>query len=115
MGNLINEKLAEIGTNTGLLVNLANEDLDQVSTSGGTQKITLSSGSGQGSNQVCRSCLVKPDKNNTEDVYVNIGSAADANDMPLDSIAIPIPVDNLNKLYFYSADVDAIVYILWRN
>lgn len=89
--------------------------LDRTSGSGGTQKVTLSGGAAQASAQACRACLVKPDPDNTAVVRINIGSAADANDGPMDSFWTPMPVDNLSDLYFYSTDTDAIVYILWRD
>ncbi len=95
-----------------------NTRLDIVPETGGTVKITLSEGLGQGNDGTslpCKSCLVKPASANTSDVFVNIGAEADGNDFPLDAGATPIPTDDINNLYFYSTDADAIVYILYRT
>ena len=111
----IDEVKAEVSDAVSNLQSTVRVGLDRTSTTGGTQKITLSSGTGQGGSQACRACLVKPAAANTADVHVQIGSTADADDLPLDAFVTPIPVDNLTDLYFYSTDADAIVYILWRD
>jgi hypothetical protein len=39
---------------------------------------------------------------------------ATANDYPLPDTDLPIPVKNLNQLFFYSTDLAAKINILWR-
>lgn len=88
------------------------------SSEGGCVKVGLTTGTGQGNGGVslsCKSCMVKPAPANTADVTVNIGAAADGDDIPLDDAWNPIPIDDVSSLYFYSTDQDAIVYILYRE
>ena len=95
-----------------------NTPLDKVSENMGTVKVTLAAGVGQGNGgteQPCRSCIVKPASGNTATTYINFGSTADADDFPLDDSATPFPVSDVSDLYFYSTDVDAIVHIFWRQ
>lgn len=92
--------------------------LDINSSKGGCVKVTLTSGTGQGNGGTslsCRACIVKPATANTADVTVNIGTAADGDSMPLDDSWNPVPVNDVNLLYFYSTDTDAIVNILYRR
>lgn len=96
----------------------ANTSLDIVPSAGGTVKVTLSGGLGQGNDGTslpCKSCLVKPADANTADTFINIGAAADGDDFPLDSGATPIPIDDISSLYFYSTDANAVMYILYRT
>jgi len=84
------------------------------STGGGSQRVTLSGGAAQGSAQACRFCRIQPAAGNTEVVRVKIGGAAGAAtgvEVPGNPVLTPYSVSNLNLLYFYSADVDAIVDI----
>lgn len=99
-----------------------------IASSGGSVKVTLSSGAGQGNGGTslpCKGCLVQSARANTEVVKVNIGAAASANlgvelgqqgtDSNQQGSCQPlyVPIDNVNKLYFYSADADAIIDILY--
>lgn len=87
--------------------------LSSGSDSGGTQKLTISSNTAQGSAQACRSVLVIHTSENA--VYVNVGGTADVDDWPIpQNVPIPIPIDNCSKLYFYGTDADTI-RLLWRN
>ena len=81
----------------------------------GTVKLTLAAGVAQGPEQTCRSCIIKPADSNTATVYLGAIGPATANDYPLPQNDFPMPVTNLNKLFFYSTDIDAVVHILWRS
>jgi hypothetical protein len=85
------------------------------SSGGGVYKIQLAAGVAQGPDVDCRSCMVKPSASNSEDVTMNIGSSAYEDRGVMDTTWTPVPVDNLNILYFYSADADAVVEVLFRN
>jgi hypothetical protein len=95
---------------------------------GGSVKVTLSSGVGQGNDGTslaCKGCFVQSARANTEVVKMNIVAAASANlgvelgqqntDSNQASACQPlfVPIDDLSKLYFYSADADAIVDITY--
>jgi len=92
-----------------------NDSLSTKSTGGGSQRVTLSSGTGRGTAQACRFCRVQVYSTNTEVVRVRIGAAVtDATtgvELPGSPVLTPYSVSNLNLLYFYSADADAIVDI----
>lgn len=81
----------------------------------GTVKITLAAGVAQGPDKPCRSCVIKPADTNTATVYLGAANPANANNFPLPQMDFPMPVTNLNKLFFYSTDVDAVVSIIWRS
>ena len=89
--------------------------LGRQSTAGESQKLTLTTGTGTGANQVCRECYVKPDPANTASVNINLSAAADVNDGPLDNRWMKVPVSNTNVLNFFSTDADAVVFLMWRN
>jgi hypothetical protein len=89
-------------------------DLSQSSSMFGTSKIQLINGVGQGFNIPCRSCLVKPAKSNTQDVFISARDYADGDEYPLPATDMPMPVTNMNQLHFYSSQLDAVVYVLWR-
>ena len=97
-------------------------DSKAVPIGGGSVRVTLSAGLGQGNGGTslpCRRCYIVTDATATEIVRVNIGSACTS------TTGIPIPefgtnhfvleilIDDVSKLYFSSADVDAIVDILY--
>ena len=90
-------------------------ELSTKSSGGGSQRVTLSAGIAQGSAQACRFCRIQAYSTNTEVVRVRIGSAVtDATtgiELPSSPVLTPYSVSNLNLLYFYSADVNAIVDI----
>ena len=81
----------------------------------GTARIMLAAGVGQGPNQPCRSCWIKPADTNTATVYLGPSNPANANNYPLPQNDLPVHVTNLNKLFFYSTDIDAVISILWRG
>ena len=96
----------------------SNLQLDRNSSHGGVNKVvipagtTIRGGSGaDGSGSIpCRSCLIKADTGST--VYMNIGAAATTDHWLVATGAEPIPIDDLNKLYFKgtAADVVRIIY-----
>jgi hypothetical protein len=106
--------------------------LQRIRSGGGSVKVTLSSGTGQGNDgtsQPCAGCFVQAATANTAAVKMNIGAAATANlgvelgrqwvydgtDEASAAACQPlfVPVDDVSDLYFYSTDADAIVDILW--
>ena len=106
--------------------------MQRIRSSGGAIKVALSGGLGQGNggtSQPCCGCYVQAATANTAVVKMNIGVAASANlgvelgrqwvyDGETEASAsacqpIWIPTDDVSNLYFYSADADAIVDILY--
>lgn len=84
------------------------------SDNGGSQRVTLSGGVAQASAQICRFCRVQVKSTNSEVVRIRIGSVCGADDgveLLGSPFLTPYSVSNLNSLYFYSTDVDAIVDI----
>jgi len=85
------------------------------SSGGGSQRVTLVAGEGQGVAQACRFCRVQAYSTNTAVVRVRIGSAVeDATtgvELPSNPVLTPYSVNNLNLLYFYSTHATAIVDI----
>lgn len=100
---------------TRALALLSNDLLSSISTGGGSQRVTLSGGVAQPSTQACRFCRVQAHSGNTEVVRVRIGVAVTDGttgiELPGNPVITPYTVSNLNLLYFYSADADAIVDI----
>lgn len=93
---------------------------------GGSVKVALSAGVGQGNGGTalsCAGCWVQSASANTEVVKMNIGAAASATlgvelahaDTNTLKIAQPlwVPVSDVSLLYFYSSDADAIVDITY--
>lgn len=99
----------------------ANLSLDRNSVSGSAKTVTIPAGtkirggSGtDGSGSVpCRSCLIKVGAASVG-VYMQIGATAANTDWPLSTTAIPVPIDDLNKLYFLGTAADK-VHILYRS
>ena len=88
------------------------------STGGGSQRVTLTSGTAQGTTQACRFCRIQAAAANTEVVRIRIGATCGATDgieLPSNPVLNPYSISNLNQLYFYSADVDAIIDIEYFN
>lgn len=88
--------------------------LSTKSTGGGSQRVTLTSGTKQASAQVCRFCRLQSAAANTEVVRVRIGATCGATDgveLPNNPVLTPYSVSNLNLLHFYSVDQNAIVDI----
>ena len=94
---------------------LSTNSLSTKSTGGGSQRVTLAVGVGQGSAQACKFCRIQCYSTNTAAVRVRIGSAVeDATtgvELPGNPVLMPYSVNNLNLLYFYSTDANAIVDI----
>jgi len=105
-----------------------NADAQRIRSSGGAVRVTLSGGTGQGNDGTslpCLGCYVQAALANTDEVYMNIDVAASS------SVGIElgrpdnaankagacqplwIPIDNVASLYFYSADANAVVDILY--
>lgn len=112
------------GTAAGFRINPAteeqqNDSLSTKSDGGGSQRVTLIGGVAQATAQVCRFCRIQAAAANTEVVRVRMVTAVtDATtgvELPGNPVLTPYPVDNLNLLFFYSADVDAIVDIEYFN
>jgi len=106
------------GTEYGTRINPATEErqadsLITKSTGGGSQRVTLSGGLAQAVAQACKFCRIQAYSTNTEAVRVRVGSAVtDATtgvEVPGNPVLTPYSVSNLNLLYFYSADANAIV------
>jgi len=91
------------------------DSLSTKSTGGGSQRVTLSGGVAQATAQACKFCRIQVYSTNTEVVRVRIGTAViDATtgiEIPGSPVLTPYSVSNLNLLYFYSADANAIVDI----
>jgi hypothetical protein len=100
--------------------------------SGGSVKVSLSSGTGQGNGGTsiaCRGCYVQAAAANTAVVKMNIAAAATANlgvELGRPHIndgtdeygagscqPLFVPVSDVADLYFYSSDTDAIVDITY--
>lgn len=92
-----------------------NTRLNIVNEGGGSQRVTLSNGVAQGSSQICKYCRVQVADANTEVVRIRIDTAVtDATtgvEIPSNPVLTPYSISDLNQLYFYSADTDAIVDI----
>lgn len=104
----------------------------RIRSGGGSVRVTCSSNVGQGNGGTalkCAGCWVQAAVANTEVVKMNIGAAASAA-LGVDlarphidedagefnsSTAQPmwVPIDDVSKLYFYSADADAIIDITY--
>lgn len=96
------------------LIESITSSLSTKSKIGGSQRVTLVSGTKQASAQACRFCRIQAHSANTEVVRVRIGATCGATDgveLPGNPVLTPYSISNLNLLYFYSADVDAIVDI----
>lgn len=109
-----------------------NADAQRIRSSGGAVRVTLDSGTGQGNDGTslpCLGCYVQAALANTDEVYMNIDVLASA-DVGIElgrqhindgadeygaSACQPlwVPIDDVASLYFYSADADAVVDILY--
>lgn len=107
----------------------ANRPSDRIRSHGGSVRVTCSSNVGQGAGGTstpCAGCWVSPAIGNTEVVKMNIDAAASAI-LGIDlqqqfisgttasgaSIPLWVPIDGVDKLYFYSADANAIIDITY--
>ena len=90
--------------------------LDRVSRTGGTVKLTISSNAATGPDTDFVSALVVANAANTGNITMNIGAAADADDFPITSSGISVPITgNLSNLHFYGDTDTDVVNILWRR
>lgn len=109
-----------------------NADAQRIRSSGGAVRVTLSTGTGQGNGGTslpCLGCYVQAALANTDEVYMNIDVAASSsvgielgrphiNDGTNEYGAagcqpLWVPIDNVSSLYFYSADANAVIDILY--
>ena len=105
----------------------SNADAQRIRGSGGAVRVTLATNVGQGNGGTslpCLGCYVQAAVDNTKVVSMNIDVAASA-DLGLElgkqidgnSVAacqpLWVPIDDVASLYFYSADADAVVDILY--
>jgi len=108
-----------------------NADAQRIRSSGGAVRVTLDSGLGQGNGGTslpCLGCYVQAALANTDEVYMNIDTAASAdvgielgrpylaegNDYAAAACQpLWVPIDDVASLYFYSADADAVVDVLY--
>lgn len=92
-----------------------NAYLNRVNKGGGSQRVTLSSGVAQASTQACKFCRVQAAAANTEVVRIRVDTAVTDGttgvELPGNPVLTPYTISDLNQLYFYSADTDAIVDI----
>ncbi|OHB56834.1 MAG: hypothetical protein A2Y07_06900 [Planctomycetes bacterium GWF2_50_10] len=89
-------------------------DISVASASFGAELVTLAGGAGRGSARVCRSCIIKADKTNSQEVMLSNKAAIDGTEYPIGTTDLPIPVTNTNQLFFSSAQLNAKIHILWR-
>lgn len=94
-----------------------NASLNKVNKGGGSQRLTLTAGVGQGTSQACKFCRVQAHSTNTEVVRIRIDTAVTDGltgiELPGNPVLTPYTISDLNQLYFYSADANAIIDIEW--
>lgn len=92
-----------------------NARLNRTNKGGGSYRVQLATNTGQGSDQPCKFCRVQAYSANTSVVRIRIDTAVtDATtgvELPGNPVLTPYTISNLNQLYFYSAQADAIVDI----
>lgn len=104
-----------------------NADAQRIRSSGGAVRVTLDGGTGQGNDGTslpCLGCYVQAAIANSSVVSMNIDAAASA-DLGIElgkqatgntdaaCQALWVPIDDVSSLYFYSADANAVVDILY--
>lgn len=96
-----------------------NTSLDRVNKGGGSQRVNLTSGTGQGSSQACKFCRVQAYSTNTAAVRIRVDtavtSAATGVELPGNPVLTPYTISDLSQLFFYSTDTDAIIDIEFFN
>jgi hypothetical protein len=86
---------------------------------GGAVRVTCTGTTGQGNGGTalgCSCCWLTTPSTNTGPVRVNIGAAASAVlgvEIPKATVQMYIPIDDISKLYFYSATTTDVIDILW--
>jgi hypothetical protein len=97
-------------------VTTTNLETNRNSSTGGVIMITIANPAVDkqyGTSTPCRSCLVQ--QFSGTQAYMNIDAAATTSTWKLSSTsAIPVPVDDINKLHFIGTAGD-IIQILYRN
>jgi hypothetical protein len=102
-------------------VKTSNSPTNVNSLTGGAIRVTIAATVGQGNggtSQPCRECWISLPDANTGPVRMNIGVAASATvgiEVPEASSPFRVPIDDVSKLYFYSATNGDIIDILWRT
>lgn len=93
-----------------------NLDLDLNSHYGGVYRVGLAAGTATtlSVSQECRTCLVKPFPGTTVFAAIGLSTVSSTTGFQLDSGATPMPVHDIQDLYFFSAGA-ASVEILWRG
>lgn len=97
-----------------------NFDLSRNSAIGGAVRVTIAATVGQGNGGTsipCAEMWVTCPSSNTGPVRMNIGAAASAIlgvEIP-ESVQMNVPIDDVNKLYFYSATNGDVVDIMYRK
>lgn len=95
-------------------------DFWSICAGGGSNRVTLSGGEGQGNDGTslpCKGCFVIGDSANTAAVRMRIGTdCTSTTGTPIPEFGTDhyirfVPINDLNKLYFYSSDATAIVDI----
>jgi len=100
---------------------MSNAKISVNSISGGSVRVTIAATVGQGNGGTslpCRMCWVSLPATNTGPVRVNIDAAASATagiEVPEASSPFEVPIDDVAKLYFYSATNGDIIDILYRT
>lgn len=99
-----------------MTTNSKNLDLDLNSHYGGVERIGLAAGTATqlSVSQECRSCIVKPFPGTTVFVGINLSTVSSTTGFELDATATPMPVHDIQDLYFFSAAA-ASVEVLWRG
>ena len=99
----------------------ANTRTNIICSSGGTIRVTIAATVGQGNSGTslpCRGCFISLPAANTGPVRLNIATAASATvgvELPEAISPLFISIDDVSKLYFYSAtngDIIDILYLL---
>ncbi len=95
-------------------------DFWSICAGGGSNRVTLSSGTGQGNDGTslpCKGCFVIADTDNSQIVRMRISEACTSDTgVPIPEFRVDhyekyVPIDDVSKLYFFSTDATAIVDI----
>jgi hypothetical protein len=100
---------------------MGNESINKNSYGGGSVRVTIAATIGQGNggtSLLCTECWASCPAANTGPVRMNISAAASATvgiEVPEAASPFRIPIDDVSKLYFYSATNGDIIDILYRR
>lgn len=98
-----------------------NFETNRNSITGGSVRVTLSGGLGQGNggtSMPCRECWLHVGADGTGPVTVNLCAAASTIlgvEIKKDLAPFKIEIDDVSKLYFFSATAADIIDIMWRS